>query len=134
MSDAAADGPVTDEAFEALRVRADALERQLQEAESQAAARLRDFELKTEAVRAGIIDLDGLRLIDSKQVSIKGDEPDSAAAIIGKLRRDKPWLFGTSSSSSVAAPPTAAATKRKLATEMTVEEWRTARSELLRHR
>ncbi len=124
----------TDEAFEALKVRADTLERQLQEAESQAAARMRDLELKTEAVRAGIVDLDGLRLIDPRHLTDRGDEPDSAAVVIGKLRRDKPWLFGVGNSSSVATTPAAAATKRKLATDMTVEEWRTARSELLRHR
>jgi hypothetical protein len=49
-----------------------------------------------------------------------------------RLRRDKPFLFGAQSSSSVAGVPAAAAARQKRATEMTLEEWRLARAELLR--
>jgi hypothetical protein len=116
-------------AFQALKAHAESLERQLHEAETQSAARLRQAELKAEAMRAGIIDLDGLRLLDP--VTQGEAEP---ALVIAKLRREKPWLFSPASSSSAASPPQAAPMKRKLATEMSIEEWRAARAELLRRR
>jgi hypothetical protein len=116
-------------AFQALKAHAESLERQLHEAEIQSAARLRQADLKAEAMRAGIIDLDGLRLLDPS-VHVDAD----AAVVIAKLRRDKPWLFGPGSSSSTASPPQAAPLKRKMATEMSLEEWRAARAELLRRR
>jgi hypothetical protein len=116
------------DAMAELQARATALEKQLRDVEAQAAEKLRQAELKAEAVRAGIVDVDGLRLLDA-QASV-GD----AAEVIGKLRRDKPWLFAAGSSSSGAAPPPAAPLRRKLATEMSVEEWRAARADLLRRR
>ncbi len=116
-------------AFQALRAHAEALERQLHEAELQSASRLRHAELKAEATRAGIVDLDGLKLIDPSMQT----EPE-ASVVIAKLRRDKPWLFASTSSSSAALPPQPAPMKRKLATEMNLEEWRAARAELLRRR
>jgi hypothetical protein len=122
-------------AFAALKAHAEALERQLREAELNAALRLRQAELKAEAVRAGIVDLDGLKLLDAAVLAAPaGDGHDDIPQIIGKLRREKPWLFGNQNSSSTAAVPQAAPTKRKLATEMSVEEWRAARAELLRRR
>jgi hypothetical protein len=128
-------GNVDAASFAALKAHAEALERQLQEAEIESANRLRAAELKAEAVRAGILDLDGLKLLDPSLLSAKGSEThEDAARVIGKLRRDKPWLFAAASSSSNAAAPQASPIKRKLATEMSVEEWRAARAELLRRR
>ncbi len=116
-------------AFLALKAHAESLERQLHEAEVQSVARVRHAELRAEAMRAGIVDLDGLRLLDP---SSQGDvEP---ALVIAKLRREKPWLFAAASSSNAASPPQAAPLKRKMATEMSIEEWRAARAELLRRR
>ena len=51
-----------------------------------------------------------------------------------RLRGDKPWLFARASSSSTASPPPGAAVKAKLATEMSLDEWKAARAELLRKR
>jgi hypothetical protein len=127
MSEADTENDVA--AFQALKAHAEALEQQLRDAEIQSAARLRQAELKAEAVRAGIVDLDGLKLLEPA-----GHGDADAAAVIAKLRRDKPWLFGTASSSSTASAPQAAPMKRKLATEMSIEEWRAARAELLRRR
>jgi hypothetical protein len=127
--------PIRADALAALKAHAEALERQLQEAETNSALRLRQAELKVEAVRAGIVDLDGLKLIDgSALTSQAGDGHDDIPKIIAKLRRDKPWLFGSINSSSTAAVPQAAPMQRKLATEMSVEEWRAARAELLRRK
>jgi len=124
--------PVTENdaaAFQALKAHAESLERQLHEAEIQSVARLRQADLKAEAMRAGIVDLDGLRLLDPTS---QGEwEP---ALVIAKLRREKPWLFAGGSSSTAASPPQAAPLKRKMATEMSIEEWRAARAELLRRR
>jgi hypothetical protein len=119
----------------ALRAHAEALERRLEEVQAQSGAKLVQMALRAEAARAGMIDLDGLKLLDPAVLAPGEDgEFDGAAEVIEKLRRDKPWLFGAASSSSAAVPPTAAATRRKLATEMSLDEWRTARAELLRRR
>ena len=116
-------------AFQALKAHAESLERQLHEAETQSIARVRQAELKAEAMRAGIVDLDGLRLLDP---SSQGEGEPSL--VIAKLRREKPWLFSVASSSNAASPPQAAPLKRKMATEMSIEECRAARAELLRRR
>jgi hypothetical protein len=122
-------------AFSALKAHAEALERQLHEAELKSAKQLRQADLKAEAVRAGILDLDGLKLLDEAILSAQGrDMNDDAVHVIARLRRDKPWLFAAASSSSTATAPQAAPIRRKLATEMSVEEWRAARADLLRRR
>ena len=97
-------------------------------------ARLLQAELKAEAIRAGMVDLDGVKLIEpgSLKVNEAGELVDGAG-VMRELRAAKPWLFGGSSSSSAQAPR-AEAPRIKKATEMTVEEWRAARAELLRRR
>lgn len=97
-------------------------------------ARLVQAELRTEAVRAGMVDLDGVKLIDAGLVKV--DEAGGVvdgAGVIAALRAAKPWLFGRSSSSSAVAPR-AEPPRAKLAMEMSVDEWRAARAELLRRR
>jgi hypothetical protein len=134
MSDGAGFPAASDEVA-ALRAHAEGLERRLAEVQAQSGAKLVQMALRAEALRAGMIDLDGLRLLDPS-VLVPGDdgEFDGAVELIGKLRRDKPWLFGAASSSSSAVAPTPAVTRRKSATEMSLEEWRVARAELLRRR
>jgi hypothetical protein len=118
--------------LQALQDRANDLERQLREMETESAEKIRLVELKAEAVKAGIIDLDGLRLLE---LPPRGTAPaEEAGALIAQLRRSKPWLFAAASSSSAAAPPQAAPHKTKLATDMSLEEWRSARADLLRRR
>jgi hypothetical protein len=125
----------TDDAIEALRQRAETLERELRETTAEAERRLIRAELKAEAVRAGMVDLDGLKLLDLSAVRLgAGGEVEGAAALMSQLRRGKPWLFGQASTSSSAAPPPSAPPRTKLATEMNEEEWRAARRELLRRR
>lgn len=120
---------------DALIARAEELERRLAELETQTQARVIAAELRAEAVRAGMIDLDGLRLVDTAQLTLDASGAVAgAAALMAQLRRSKPWLFGAASSSSSAAAPPANPPRAKLATEMSVEEWRAARGELLRRR
>jgi hypothetical protein len=125
----------SDDALAALRLRAEALERQLQEVEARSTLQLRQAELKAEAVRAGIVDLDGLRLLDASAWNAPaGGTALEAGEVIRALRRDKPWLFGASQSSSAGLAPTAAPARRRMATDMSLDEWRAARAELIRRR
>jgi hypothetical protein len=118
-----------------LRARAELLEAALQETREQAARRLIQAELKAEAWKNGMIDLDGLKLIDANDIAVDDTgEVKGAAALVARLRRSKPWLFGAGSSSSHAGVPASAPTRQKLATEMSLDEWRAARAELLRRR
>lgn len=99
-------------------------------------ARLIQSELRTEAVRAGMVDLDGIKLIDTATLPLseRGDLSD-AVGVMARLKTEKPWLFAANagrSSSSGAVAPRATATLPKTAMQMTVEEWRLARAELLR--
>ena len=112
------------------------LERQLADLQHRAA--LLRVGLRAEAVRAGMVDLDGLKLVDTS-----GLEPDEhgeiggAPALMAAMKRAKPWLFGLSAaaggstSSAVVAPP-AQAPKQRRAQDMTYDEWQAARAELLR--
>ena len=118
-----------------LRARNAALEESLREARESGDRRAIQSELRAEAVRRGMVDLDGLKLIEGSSVSVDADGVvHGVAAVMTKLRRDKPWLFGAASSSSVAGVPAAAPVRAKLATEMTLQEWRVARADLLRRR
>ena len=102
--------------------------------------RLLQSELRTEAVRAGMVDLDGVKLID--KATLKLDEAGGlmdGAGLMTAFKAEKPWLFGagqrassSNSSSSGAVAPRAATPSIKTAMEMTVEEWRAARAALLR--
>ena len=97
-------------------------------------AKLVQAELRTAAARAGMVDLDGVKMVDAASLEVNAaGELENGAAVMAALRQAKPWLFGRSSSSAAVAPR-AAAPKQKTAMEMTVDEWRVARAELLRRR
>jgi hypothetical protein len=118
-----------------LRARAEALEHRLAATQQDARSRVARAELKVEAVRAGMVDLDGLQLLDIEQVEFNSDgEIENAGHVMAQFRRAKPWLFGGASSSSPANPPPAQPQRQKLATEMSDKEYRTTRAALLRLR
>jgi hypothetical protein len=126
-------GSETDPVAE-LRARAEAAERRLEETTQEARTRVLQAELKVEAIRAGIVDLDGLKLLDLKDVRFTSEgELLNAAELMTQLRRAKPWLFGGTSSSSQASPPPTQPPRQKLATEMTDDEYRAARAAILKH-
>jgi hypothetical protein len=112
----------------------EALEQRLAAMEAGLRERLLRAELKAHAVRAGMVDLDGLKLLDTTGLSLNAkDEVDGAEAVMAAMRRAKPWLFGAAgSTSSAAVAPPAQAPRAKLATEMNETEWQAARAELLR--
>lgn len=98
-------------------------------------ARLVAANLRTEAVRAGMVDLDGLKLIDLSGVQLdQDDKVVGSRQMMDDLRRRKPWLFGGASSSSGAAAPVSQPVKQKSALQMTDEEYKAARAALLARR
>lgn len=113
--------------------RAATLEARIAEIEAQSRLQVMQAELKAEALRAGMVDLDGLKLLDTSSVAInERGEVAGAAALMAAARRAKPWLFAAAHSSSPAAVPPPAAARTRLATEMTHAEWQAGRKELLR--
>ena len=99
-------------------------------AESQRTAneRIVRAELKAEALKAGMIDLDGLKLADLSKVKLLDDgEIEGAEALMEELKKAKPYLFGSASTSSTEKRPTASDNQPKLATQMTKEEYAAAR-------
>ena len=110
-----------------------ALEQRLAALEAQLRERLVRAELKAHAVRAGMVDLDGLKLADTSGLTLdEREEVMGAKALMASLRRAKPWLFGAASTSSAASAPPAQPPRAKLATEMTDAEWQASKAELLR--
>ena len=124
-----------EDTIETLRSRAADLERQLAEARSNHDARVMRAELKAEAVRAGMVDLDGLKLVETDGLTLtdKGDV-EGAAMLMSRLKHSKPWLFGSPNSSSSAAPPPSAPPRQKTALEMNDAEWRRARADVVKRR
>lgn len=96
-------------------------------------ARLVAQGLRVEALKSGMVDLDGLKLLDLSSVSLNADDSVAdGAGIMQALRKDKPWLFRAASSSSAAVVPSARAPRMKSAMEMTDEEYAAARKALVR--
>lgn len=79
-------------------------------ATAQAAAdqRIIRAELKAEALKAGMVDLDGLKLADLSKVKLnEAGEVEGADALMTELKKAKPYLFGnpgTTSNTSTTAP------------------------------
>lgn len=89
--------------------------------------------MKVEALRAGMVDLDGLKFLDTSTVRLEETGGVAGGAeLIGQLKQAKPWLFAAPSSSSVARVPPSRPARAKLATEMTDEEYRIARANIIR--
>jgi Phage minor structural protein GP20 len=86
-------------------------------------------ELKAVAIKAGMVDIDGLKLADLSTVKLddKG-EVVGADALIEALKKAKPYLFGsTQSSSTPNTPPSGTPPAAKKAMEMTDAEYAVAR-------
>lgn len=98
-------------------------------------SRLIAANLRTEAVRAGMVDLDGLRMIDTSEVQLGPDDRIvGSRQLMDELRRQKPWLFVSASSSSGATAPASQPVRQKSALEMSPEEYAAARATLIKRR
>lgn len=124
---------VQEDADADLRARLEKLERDSQENRRLNEKRVVLAELKVEAMRANMIDLDGLQFLDMNQVRLNEDgSVDDGAELIARLKRTKPWLFATPSSSSIARVPPSAPTRQKLAKDMSDDEYRIARANIIK--
>ena len=80
-------------------------------------------ELKAAALKAGMVDLDGLKLADLSTVKLtESGEVDGADALMEALKKAKPYLFGNSGTTSNTSRTPAPQDKPKHVSEMTPEE------------
>ena len=118
-----------------LRTRCEQLERELVQVKQKAESGIVKAHLQAEAARAGMVDLDGLKMLDLSGVTVTSDgEVHGASALMEKVRKDKPWLFGKPSTSAPSGAPPSQPPRQKLATEMTDAEYQTARAAILKYR
>lgn len=62
-------------------------------------------ELKAAAIKAGMVDLDGLKLADLSKVKLGEDgEVEGADALMASMKESKPYLFGANSTTSQTTP------------------------------
>jgi hypothetical protein len=105
------------------KARADA-EKAVTEARSTADQRVIRAELKAAAVRAGIVDLDGLKLLDTSGVKLGDDgEVVIPGDFFDNAKKSKPYLFGQSTSQTQ-QPPRQEPPKKKSAREWSDDEMR----------
>lgn len=103
----------------------------LAEASKEADKRVMQAELKGEAVKAGLIDLDQLKLLDLSAVTLKDGKLEGAEALFEGLKTSKPYLFGEKQSTSTTeTPPPANPPAPKSAKDMTPEEYAAAKAAL----
>ena len=101
----------------------------VKETASAADQRIIRAELKAEALKAGMVDLDGLKLADLSKVKLndKG-EVEGAEEMMKALKESKPYLFkDASSTSSTQKKPEPKGDKVKTAKDMSDAEWKEAK-------
>ena len=110
---------------------------------AQSRERLLRAELRSEAIRAGIVDLDGLRLADTSAISFGEDgSVEGAENVISGLKTAKPYLFANgkdttnfgATTSPVARAPLPAVPELIDARNLTREQWQAERARLLSRR
>lgn len=95
--------------------------------------RLMLADLRSEAIKAGMVDLDGLKLIDVSKFQLGDDDHVvDGTKIMDDLRRRKAWLFRPDSSSSPAVVPATQPVRHKSAMEMSDTEYAAARAAVTR--
>lgn len=106
----------------------------IQEAENAANARIIRAELKAAALKAGMVDLDGLKLADLSGIKLaESGEVEGADELMESLKKAKPYLFGEPRNTShTSSPPPPKAPETKSARDMTPEEYKAAKSAMLR--
>lgn len=105
----------------------------IKEVQTAADQRVIRAELKAAAIKAGMVDLDGLKLADLSKVKLDDSgEVIGADELMEAMKKSKPYLFGEPSSSHGAKPPKPGEQTPKLATEMTDAEYKAERAKLKR--
>ncbi|MHA3117263.1 hypothetical protein E0H86_07195 [Acinetobacter sp. ANC 4635] len=110
--------------------KAQAKEEARTEVQAEADQRVLLAKLESEAVKNGMVDVDGLKLADLSGVSLKDGKLEGADALFAGLKESKPYLFGQpqSNSSTTQNPPPANPPTPKNAREMTDEEYAAAKA------
>lgn len=110
----------------AAQARAEA-EAAVRRAEAAADERVIRAELRTAAFRAGMVDLDGLKLADLSGVTLNDrGEAEGAEAMMAELKAAKPYLFAEAraGTSNPLRPPTPKPNTARRASELSEEEYR----------
>ena len=94
-----------------------------------AAARIVLAEVKAAAARAGMVDPDGVKLLDLSAVQLsENGEVEGAEAAVEAARKSRPWLFADARTSNSAPPPRPRdAREGRDARQMTPKEYEAAR-------
>lgn len=93
-------------------------------------------ELKAEAIKAGMVDLDGLKLADLSKVKLNdAGEVEGAEALMEEMKKAKPYLFSTSTTTtSTEKKPPPKGDEKVDVTKMTAAEYKAHKQELLNKR
>ncbi len=113
------------EAIDAAKKAGDDAKATITQAQQAANERIIRAELKAEAVKAGVVDLDVLKLVDLSKLKINDQgEVEGGAELITALKESKPHFFGTPNSTEQGGKPPkgGADDKPKKVGEMTKEE------------
>lgn len=104
--------------------KAQAAEARALDAEKKANDRIIRAELKAEALKAGLVDADALKLADLSQVGLDDNGAVvGAAELLQALKLSKPYLFGSAATTSqISPPPGKIAVKQFNAKDATPEE------------
>ncbi len=94
------------------------------EARRAADARIIQAELKAAALAAGMVDVDGLKLLDTSVVKLNDGDVIVPDTFFLDAKKAKPWLFGQASTSSTAATPKVEPPRTKSVREMDDKERR----------
>lgn len=98
-------------------------------------ARVIRAELKAAAIKAGMVDVDGLKLADLSTVKLNADtgEVEGAEALMEALKKSKPYLFSNGSTTTSTDPkPKPKADEPVDVTKMSAEEYAKHKQALIR--
>lgn len=123
------------ETLEALRRQTDVLQQEVETLRGKARHTNMMADLRVAAVKAGMVDLDGIKLLDLATVRTTdaGEIPD-ASQVMASLKQSKPWLFGAWSTSAATEAPPSQPPQQKQAMEMSDDEYQAARALILKRR
>ncbi len=135
MSEHTQDDTPPRQEFEALQRQSEALQQEIEMLRANARQSTMMADLKVAAVKAGMIDLDGIKLLDLSTVRTtdEGEIPD-AITVMASLKQSKPWLFSAWSTSSPKEAPPSQPPHQKQAMEMSDDEYQAARAQILKRR
>ncbi len=113
-----------------LEAQANRAREELGVARAEAERRVVHAEVKALAARAGMVDPDGVKLLDLSAVRLSREgELEGAESLMEAARKERPWLFGDARSSNTApAPKPRDAREGRHARGMTAREYAAAKS------